>query len=204
MALAYGAILITFQLVERDNGRQPTANDALAAILTYPSTPLSLLQLQARPTATLAKSSSALARTLSPARVARMSESEARATFRTLRRHATGGEPVRPSHGCLAIHEYRTRSLREREMYARQSSVASDATFRGRGITIHDHPLATATIASAVPGSASTTTSSAPTSASTWARWRGAKTTGRGTKVRFEAGGRGGAEPPEEPRLCGY
>ena len=44
---------------------------------------------------------SAKARTLSLVQVARMSEDEARATFRAMRWHSTGGDPVCPACGCL-------------------------------------------------------------------------------------------------------
>ena len=54
---------------------------------------------------------SAKARTLSLVQVARMSEDEARATFRAMRWHSTGGDPVCPACGCLAVYEYRARPL---------------------------------------------------------------------------------------------
>ena len=45
----------------------------------------------------------AAARTLSVTAVARMGEEEARQLFRALRWHATGGDPVCPACGCLAV-----------------------------------------------------------------------------------------------------
>ena len=54
---------------------------------------------------------SAKARTLSLAKVARMSEDEARETFKQIRWHATGGDPVCPRCGCLAVYAYKTRPL---------------------------------------------------------------------------------------------
>ena len=55
--------------------------------------------------------------------------------------------------------------------------------------------------ACAGPRSASTTTSQAPTSSSTRARWRGARTSGAGTTAPCSSGRGGGADPPEEPEL---
>jgi hypothetical protein len=48
---------------------------------------------------------SAKARTLSLASVARLSDEEARATFRAIRWAATDGEPVCPKCGCVACYE---------------------------------------------------------------------------------------------------
>ena len=52
---------------------------------------------------------SAQARTLSLVQVARMSDEQAVATFRALRWHENGGQPVCPACGCVAVYEYRTR-----------------------------------------------------------------------------------------------
>ncbi len=49
---------------------------------------------------------SAQARTLSLVQVARMSDEQAVATFRALRWHETGGEPVCPACGCGAIADF--------------------------------------------------------------------------------------------------
>ena len=68
---------------------------------------------------------SAPARTLSLARVARMSDDQAWATFRALRWHETGGEPVCPARGCVACYGFRTRRLFRCKACSRQFSVTS-------------------------------------------------------------------------------
>ena len=54
---------------------------------------------------------SAKARTLSLVQVARLSDEQAHSTFRALRWHETGGEPVCPACGCVAVYEFHTRKL---------------------------------------------------------------------------------------------
>jgi hypothetical protein len=54
---------------------------------------------------------SAGARTLSLAKVARMSDDEARDAFKQIRWAATEGQPVCPQCGCCASYAYKTRPL---------------------------------------------------------------------------------------------
>jgi transposase-like protein len=75
---------------------------------------------------------SAAARQLSLAEVARMGEDDARAMFRALRWHATGGDPVCPRCGCLAVYEYRARAVFKCKACLRQFSVTSGTIFHSR------------------------------------------------------------------------
>ena len=75
---------------------------------------------------------SAQARTLSLVQVARMSDDQAHATFRALRWHETGGDPVCPHCGCCAAYEFRTRRLFKCKGCGKQFSVTSGTTFHGR------------------------------------------------------------------------
>jgi transposase-like protein len=95
---------------------------------------------------------SAKARTLSPVQVARMSDDQAHATFRALRWHATGGDPVCPACGCCAVYEYRARRLFKCKACARQFSVTSGTTFHGRKLAIRDYLMAIAIFANAAKG----------------------------------------------------
>ena len=54
---------------------------------------------------------SAQARTLSVAKVARMSDEEARVVFRKIRWAETDGEAVCPHCGCCACYEFKTRAI---------------------------------------------------------------------------------------------
>jgi hypothetical protein len=72
---------------------------------------------------------SAKARTLSLASVARMSEDEARATFRSIRWAATDGEPVCPECGCVACYEYASRPIFKCKGCLRQFSLTSGTIF---------------------------------------------------------------------------
>jgi transposase-like protein len=95
---------------------------------------------------------SAKARTLSVRAVARMSEDEASATFRTMRWHANGGDPVCPACGCLAVYEYRTRRLYRCKACVKQFSVTSGTIFHGRKLPMRDYLLAVALFVNAAKG----------------------------------------------------
>src|SRR5687767_6061668 len=92
------------------------------------------------------------ARTLSLVQVARMSDEQAWATFRALRWHETGGEPVCPACGCVAVYEYRTRRLFKRKACFRQFSVTSGTTFHSRELPVHDYLMAIAIFVNAARG----------------------------------------------------
>ena len=95
---------------------------------------------------------SAKARTLSVGAVARMDEGEARAAFRALRWHATGGDPVCPRCGCLAVYEYRSRPLWKCKACAKQFSVTSGTIFHARKLPMRDYLMAVALFVNAAKG----------------------------------------------------
>jgi transposase-like protein len=94
----------------------------------------------------------AQARTLSLVQVARMSDEQAWATFRALRWHETGGEPVCPACGCVAVYEYRTRKLFKCQACGRQFSLTSGTTFHGRKLPVRDYLMAIAIFVNAAKG----------------------------------------------------
>jgi transposase-like protein len=75
---------------------------------------------------------STAARSMSLARVARMSPEEAAETFKQIRWHATGGDPVCPRCGCLGVHSYKTRALFKCKACEHQFSVTSGTIFASR------------------------------------------------------------------------
>ena len=95
---------------------------------------------------------SAKARTLSLVQVARMSDEQAHATFRALRWHETGGEPVCPVCGCVAVYEYQTRRLFKCKGCGKQFSVTSGTTFHGRKLSLRDYLMAIAIFANTAKG----------------------------------------------------
>ena len=95
---------------------------------------------------------SAAARTLSLVRVARMEESEARATFRMIRWARTDGEPVCPACGCCACYEFRTRQLFKCKACSKQFSVTSGTIFHGRKLPVRDYLMAIAIFVNAAKG----------------------------------------------------
>ena len=78
---------------------------------------------------------SAKARTLSVVQVARMTEDQARETFRALRWASTGGEPVCPRCGCLAVYEYASRPIFKCKACHHQFSVTSGTIFASRKLS---------------------------------------------------------------------
>src|SRR4051795_664330 len=95
---------------------------------------------------------SAKARTLSLVQVARLSDDQAHSTFRALRWHETGGEPVCPACGCVAVYAYRTRRLFKCQGRGKQFSVTSGTTFHGRKLPVRDYLMAIAIFANAAKG----------------------------------------------------
>src|SRR4051812_24963118 len=95
---------------------------------------------------------SAKARPLSLVQVARLSDDQAHATFRALRWHETGGEPVCPACGCVAVYEYRARRLFKCQGCGKQFSLTSGTTFHGRKLSIRDYLMAIAIFANAAKG----------------------------------------------------
>ena len=95
---------------------------------------------------------SAAARSLSLAQVARMSEEEARETFRRIRWHETQGEPHCPKCGCLTVHAYRCRPLWKCKGCNHQFSVTSGTIFASHKRPIRDYLLAVAIFVNGVKG----------------------------------------------------
>ena len=95
---------------------------------------------------------SAKARTLSLVQVARLSDDQAFATFRALRWHATGGDPVCPACGCVAAYEFKTRRLFKCKGCGKQFSVTSGTTFHGRKLPMRDYLMAITIFANAAKG----------------------------------------------------
>jgi len=92
------------------------------------------------------------ARTLSLVQVARMTEEEARATFRSIRWASTDGEPVCPKCGCLAVYEYKSRPIFKCKGCDHQFSVTSGTIFASRKLAMRDYLLAIAIFVNAAKG----------------------------------------------------
>src|SRR4051794_1159939 len=81
-----------------------------------------------------------------------MGEEEARQLFRALRWHATGGDPVCPACGCLAVYEYRCRPLWKCKACGKQFSVTSGTIFHSRKLPFRDYLMAIALFVNGVKG----------------------------------------------------
>jgi transposase-like protein len=95
---------------------------------------------------------SAQARTLSLASVARLSEQEARDTFRKIRWAATDGEPVCPRCGCLAIYSYASRPIFRCKACGHQFSLTSGTIFASRKLPVGTYLLAIAIFVNGAKG----------------------------------------------------
>lgn len=87
---------------------------------------------------------SAKARSLSLAKVARLSDEEACETFRLIRWAATDGQPVCPRCECAAVYTYQTRKLFKCKACSHQFSVTSGTIFASRKLPVRDYLLAIA------------------------------------------------------------
>lgn len=76
------------------------------------------------------------ARTLSLAKVMRLSDLEAFDVFKTVRWAGNGGEPVCPRCGCLAIYEYRSRRVFKCKGCDAQFSITTATIFASRKLPI--------------------------------------------------------------------
>jgi transposase-like protein len=92
------------------------------------------------------------ARSLSLARVARMSDEEARDAFRQIRWASTEGAPVCPSCGCLAINSYKCRPIFKCKGCEHQFSVTSGTIFASRKLPVRDYLLAIAIFVNGAKG----------------------------------------------------
>ncbi len=92
------------------------------------------------------------ARSLSLARVARLSDEEAFDTFRLVRWSATKGEPVCPRCDCAAVYTYKARKLWKCKACSHQFSVTSGTIFASRKLPIRDYLLAIAIFVNGAKG----------------------------------------------------
>ncbi|MBK8209652.1 MAG: IS1595 family transposase [Rhodospirillales bacterium] len=95
---------------------------------------------------------SAAARTLSLSGVARMSDEEARDTFKRIRWQDNGGEPYCPNCGCVAVYAYASRPLWKCKACARQFSLTSGTIFASRKMPVRDILLAIAIFVNGAKG----------------------------------------------------
>ena len=95
---------------------------------------------------------SAKARTLSLAKVARMSDQEARETFAQIRFAENGGEPFCPSCGSVAVYEYKSRPIFKCQECTKQFSITSGTIFASRKLPIRDYLLAIAIFVNGAKG----------------------------------------------------
>lgn len=95
---------------------------------------------------------SAKARTLSLAKVARLSDDEAYETFRLIRWTATDGQPVCPRCECAAVYTYKTRRLFKCKACSHQFSVTSGTIFASRKLSVRDYLLAIAIFVNGAKG----------------------------------------------------
>lgn len=94
----------------------------------------------------------AKARSLSLAKVARLSDEEAYQTFKLIRWAATNGEPFCPKCGCVAVYTYQTRKLFKCKACNHQFSVTSGTIFASRKLPIRDYLLAIAIFVNGAKG----------------------------------------------------
>ncbi len=92
------------------------------------------------------------ARSLSLARVARMSDEEARDAFRCIRWSATDGQPVCPRCACAAVYSFKTRALWKCKACDHQFSVTSGTIFASRKLPIVTYLMAIAIFVNGAKG----------------------------------------------------
>ena len=95
---------------------------------------------------------SSASRSLSLAKVARMSDEEAHDAFRQIRWCDTGGEPVCPRCSCNAVYTNHTSKLNMCKACINQFSVTSGTIFASRKLAIRDYLLAIAIFANGAKG----------------------------------------------------
>lgn len=95
---------------------------------------------------------SAKARTLSLAKVARMTDEEAHEAFRLIRWADTKGEPVCVRCGSLDSYAYKTRKLYRCKACSHQFSVTSGTIFASRKLPVRDYLLAIAIFVNGAKG----------------------------------------------------
>jgi len=95
---------------------------------------------------------SAAARSLSLAKVARMSDDEARDAFRMIRWASTEGQPACPQCGCLAVNSFKSRPIFKCKACDHQFSVTSGTIFASRKLPHRDMLMAIAIFVNGVKG----------------------------------------------------
>ena len=78
------------------------------------------------------------AKTLSLVKVMRMSDEEARASFRKIRWSETNGEPICPECGCCEAYDLKTRQVYKCKGCAKQYSITSGTIFSSRKLAVRD------------------------------------------------------------------
>ncbi|MGE0650301.1 MAG: IS1595 family transposase [Alphaproteobacteria bacterium] len=81
---------------------------------------------------------SAKARTLSLAKVMRLSAAEAYDAFKAIRWSDNGGEPFCPRCGCIAVYEYKARKIFKCKGCSAQFSVTTGTIFASRKLSVRD------------------------------------------------------------------
>jgi len=81
---------------------------------------------------------SSAAKTLTLAKVLRMSDAEAETTFRAMRWPETNGEPICPECGCVDHYDLKTRPVWKCKGCAKQFSITSGCIFHSRKLKIRD------------------------------------------------------------------
>ncbi|MGF1631867.1 MAG: IS1595 family transposase [Kiloniellaceae bacterium] len=95
---------------------------------------------------------SAKARTLSLAKVFRLSDDQAFEVFKEIRWADTEGEPVCPRCGCCAVYTYKARRIFKCQGCGAQFSVTTDTIFASRKMAIRDILAAIAIFANGAKG----------------------------------------------------
>ncbi len=95
---------------------------------------------------------SSAARSLSLARVARMSDEEALATFKAIRWSDSHGEPYCPRCGCLTVYGRKSKALWECKACGHVFSVTSGTIFASRKMPLRDYLLAIAIFVNGAKG----------------------------------------------------
>jgi hypothetical protein len=95
---------------------------------------------------------SAAARTMSLAKVMRMSDDEARSAFKLIRWADTNGEPVCAKCGCVEAYEIATRKIFKCKGCLAQFSLTSGTIFASRKLPIRDILAAIAIFANGAKG----------------------------------------------------
>lgn len=81
---------------------------------------------------------SAAARTLSLVKVMRMSDAEARETFKAIRWASTGGDPVCAACGCVEVYDIASRGIFKCKACLKQFSVTSGTIFASRKLPLRE------------------------------------------------------------------